>query len=80
MKSWILYLIIGLITYGSLYPFSFSIPAAHGAAWTALFSDLSLGSSRMDAFGNLLLFVPFGFAGILSIANQASLAAASLPG
>ena len=75
MKSWILYLIIGLITYGSLYPFSFSIPAAHGAAWTSLFSDLSLGSSRMDAFGNLLLFVPFGFAGILSIANQASLTA-----
>ena len=74
MKRWIMYLIIGLVTYGSLYPFHFSIPASHSASWATLFHNVSLWSSRMDVLGNLLLFVPFGFVGALSIAVNKSLA------
>lgn len=74
MKRWTMYLIIGLVTYGSLYPFHFSIPASHSASWATLFHNVSLWSSRMDVLGNLLLFVPFGFVGALSIAVNKSLA------
>jgi VanZ like family len=74
MKPWILYLIAGLITYGSLYPFNFSMPASHSTAWETLFYGGSLWSSRMDMFDNLLLFIPFGFVGILSVAIKRNLA------
>lgn len=72
MKPWILYLVAGLIVYGSLYPFNFTIPIAHGEAWTKLFSDWSLLFSRMDALGNLLLFIPFGLVGFAGIAARSN--------
>lgn len=72
MKPWIIFLIVALITYGSLYPFSFSIPVDHGAALEKLFADWSLRSFRMDAFGNFLLFMPFGFAGVLGMVSRAN--------
>lgn len=72
MKPWILYLVAGLIAYGSLYPFDFTIPAAHGQAWSRLFGDWSLLFSRMDALGNLLLFIPFGFVGFLGVATRSN--------
>ena len=74
MRPWILYLIAGLITYGSFYPFNFSMSAARGTVWEALLRDSSLWSSRMDMFDNVLLFAPFGFAGILVIASNKGLA------
>lgn len=72
MKPWILYLIAGLIAYGSLYPFNLTVPIAHGEAWSKLFSDWSLLFSRMDALGNLLLFIPFGLVGFLGIAARSN--------
>lgn len=75
MHTWILPAIAGLIVYGSLFPFNFTVPLAHGDAWTTLFTRWSWWSSRMDALGNLLLFVPFGLAGMLCAAKGTNVVA-----
>jgi VanZ family protein len=63
-----------LITYGSLYPFNFS-PAPPGAA-ERMFSDWHIVSSRGDVVGNIILFIPWGVAGLFSMAPRASAASA----
>ena len=70
MRSRILFLFAGLIAYGSLYPFHFAVPEAHGAAWVRLFQDWSLITSKGDMLGNVALFVPFGFAGVFAVSDQ----------
>ena len=57
-----------LISYGSLYPFDFSV--APPGALGRLFSEADLGSSRGDVLGNIGLFVPWGVAGIFAIAPR----------
>lgn len=49
-----------LITYGSLYPFSFSWPESLVTALAALVTESSLWSSRGDVAGNVLIFLPWG--------------------
>lgn len=58
-----LFAIACLISYGSLYPFSF-LPASEGA-FAKLFFESDLFSSRGDVLGNIGLFVPWGLFGIL---------------
>lgn len=62
-SSTYLFAIACLISYGSLYPFSFS-PASEGA-FAKLFLEFDLFSSRGDVLGNIGLFVPWGLFGIL---------------
>ena len=57
-----------LIIYGSLYPFDFS-PAVPGAI-DRMFSNWDLMSSRGDIVGNIVLFVPWGLAGMFSMAPR----------
>lgn len=57
----LLYLLLFLIAYGSLYPFNFD-----AAAWSAqlrgdFFNFNAFYSTRGDVVGNLLLFLPVGF-------------------
>jgi VanZ family protein len=70
MRSRVLFIVAALIAYGSLYPFHFTVPQLHAAAWMKLFSDSSSLTSRGDALGNLALFVPFGFAGVFALPGQ----------
>lgn len=70
MRFRILFLFAGLIAYGSLYPFNFTVPEAHAAAWVRLFQDWSLITSKGDMLGNVALFVPFGFAGVFAFPAQ----------
>ncbi|HLO64099.1 MAG TPA: VanZ family protein [Azonexus sp.] len=64
-SSTYLFAIACLISYGSLYPFSFS-PASEGA-FAKLFLEWDLFSSRGDVLGNIGLFVPWGLFGILAL-------------
>lgn len=63
-----------LITYGSLYPFSFS-PAPTGAL-ARMFSEVQLFSSPGDVLGNVGLFVPWGLLGMLTIAPRSGISTA----
>lgn len=57
-----------LIVYGSLYPFDVTRPEP--SALQRLFLDWTLLSTRGDMLGNLALFVPWGLAGILTLAPR----------
>lgn len=59
-----------LIVYGSLYPFDFSLSALSGNAVERFLYEWSLFSSRGDQLGNIGLFVPYGFLGILCLGNR----------
>jgi hypothetical protein len=67
MRPRVLIVIAALIACGSLYPFRFTVPEPHAAAWVKLFSDWSLITAKGDALGNLVLFIPFGFAGVFAV-------------
>ena len=51
------------ITYGSVFPFTFG--PATSEAWSQLL-DLSRPTSRGDLLGNIVLFLPFGYAGVMA--------------
>ncbi|MGH8726790.1 MAG: VanZ family protein [Burkholderiales bacterium] len=57
-----------LITYGSLYPFSFSFSEPQPLG--TLLTDFRLFTSRGDVLGNCLLFVPFGVGGMFAFAPR----------
>lgn len=61
-----------LISYGSLYPFEFSV--APPGALGRLFSEADLGGSLGDVLGNIGLFVPWGVAGIFTLAPRRGMA------
>ncbi len=71
------FFIIGLlITYGSLYPFNFySAPAG---AWEMFLASWRAFTGRGDALSNILLFVPFGYFGVLAFGRKAWLMGAAL--
>ena len=72
----VLFLIVVMfIVYGSLFPFDFEIPLAHGAAIKAFLTSWTLLSSRGDVLANIALFVPFGFLGIQAFFPRNSRAA-----
>lgn len=60
MRS-ILTVVALLISYGSLFPFNFEAVHDLSAAANNLISDRSLPTGRGDLFGNIVLFVPYGF-------------------
>lgn len=70
MRFRILLLFAVLIAYGSLYPFNFTVPEQHAAAWVRLFYDWSLFTSKGDVLGNVVLFIPLGFAGVFTVPDQ----------
>ncbi len=67
-----------LILYGSLYPFDFSLGALTGEGVERFLYEWSLFSSRGDELGNIALFVPYGFLGIVSLGRRRNLAPAIL--
>lgn len=54
------WLLIVLVSYGSLYPFSFTSPASALEDLRFFLSHTSLWSSLGDVMGNVLLFLPWG--------------------
>jgi VanZ family protein len=67
----VLLVIAALIVYGSLYPFTLSVPDSAALALAVMFDDWSFRTSIGDALGNLALFVPFGIAGGFAFSSQA---------
>ena len=59
-----------LILYGSLYPFDFSLNALSSNAVERFAYEWSLFSSRGDQLGNIALFAPYGFLGILCLGGR----------
>jgi VanZ family protein len=62
MRKLLFYGVVFFITYGSLYPFEFSLVVSDQAFRAFLNSAIVL-SSIGDVVGNVVLFVPFGFLG-----------------
>ena len=62
-----------LILYGSLYPFDFSLNALTDTGIERFLYTWSLFSSRGDGLGNIALFIPYGFLGILSLGSRRNL-------
>lgn len=54
------------IVLGSLYPFTFDASRATPEAWQALWQSWGWRTSRGDIAGNVLLFVPAGFLGMMA--------------
>lgn len=67
---YLFYSSVFLIVYGSLYPFDFSLSALGGNAVDRFLYEWSLFSSRGDQLGNIGLFIPYGFLGILCLGNR----------
>lgn len=68
--------VVILLAYGSLYPFDF---VASGPLWPAVqrvLQDWSTGESRGDILGNVALFVPFGFFGLMNMRRAPALTGA----
>jgi len=61
-------LTVVVIVYGSLYPFDFRVPAEGDSAVVALLRSRTITpSSRGDFVANILLYMPLGWFGILSM-------------
>jgi len=61
-------LTVVVIVYGSLYPFDFRVPAEGDSAVVALLHSRTITpSSRGDFVANILLYIPLGWFGILSM-------------
>lgn len=57
----LLFFIVLLIVYGSLYPFKFSGQLPDFATTWRLFSDYNLQTTNADIIANIILFIPLGF-------------------
>ncbi len=57
--------LIGLIVYGSLYPFDFAVIEFPGGAFHTLLSTWPERTSTGDLLANILLYIPFGFTAVL---------------
>lgn len=68
----VFFLVIVLIAYGSLFPFQFVATDLSSIRWWQWFFDFSARTTRGDILGNVLLFLPVGFFGALSIEQVAS--------
>ena len=58
--------------YGSLYPFDFSLGALGNVDMAMFLTDWRLFSSRGDLLGNISLFLPYGFFGMLAVRREQS--------
>lgn len=59
--KYVFYFICGLIAYGSLYPFEFSLAELSTESWQIFSASWFAYVSKGDLLGNLVLFFPFGF-------------------
>lgn len=73
IMRFVFYSSVFLILYGSLYPFDFSLQALSGSSIERFLYDWSLLSSRGDQLGNIALFIPYGFLGMLSLGRRSNL-------
>lgn len=55
-----------IAAYGSVYPFDFQFQTLDPAAWQAFVDTCCRETSRGDILGNVVLFLPFGYLGILA--------------
>lgn len=61
-----------VILYGSLYPFEFRVPAEGGGPLSALLHSWRTMPGRGDFVANVLLYVPLGWFGFLSLSRRMS--------
>ena len=61
-----------VIAYGSLYPFDFRVPAEGDGAVTALLRSWATPPGRGDFVANVLLYMPLGWFGVLSLTQRMS--------
>ena len=59
-----------IAAYGSIYPFDFQFHQIDPAAWQAFIDTCCVETSRGDILGNVVLFLPFGYLGILAAAPE----------
>jgi VanZ family protein len=62
-------IIVALIVYGSLYPFTFRQPAYGIGPLRELIGSWAEAPQRGDFLANIMLYLPFGFFGALAIAR-----------
>jgi len=70
--AFLFYVCLFLVVYGSLYPFDFSLGALGNVDIEEFLTDWRLLSSRGDVLGNIGLFLPYGFFGMLAIRTDQS--------
>jgi VanZ family protein len=61
VAPWLLFAVIALIVYGSLYPFNFKADAVHGGPLEALKQLTWARAGLGDRVSNVLLYIPLGF-------------------
>ena len=64
-KLWIAFIVVA--TYGSIYPFNFQAGGLDAATFGKFLQSCCYMASRGDILGNVVLFVPFGFTGMLGL-------------
>lgn len=62
-----------IAAYGSIYPFDFQFQALDPATWQAFVDTCCRETSRGDILGNVVLFLPFGYLGILAAGPERGL-------
>ena len=62
-----------VIVYGSIYPFNFEAKELDAETVLTFILSCCYSASRGDILGNVVLFLPFGFLGIVSARDGASL-------
>ncbi len=62
-----------IAAYGSIYPFDFQFQQLDPAAWQAFIDTCCQETSRGDILGNVVLFLPFGYLGILAAGPETRL-------
>ena len=65
--------IIAMIVYGSLYPFAFHMVVDGDGPFYALFSGWNKIPGRGDFVSNILLYMPLGFVGTITVGKRAGL-------
>ena len=76
---WLAFIItVVFIFYGSVYPFNFHYVPLNLDLFEAFLESWQIKSSRGDAFGNVVLFIPFGAMGMLAYPRFASWKRAAL--
>ena len=59
-----------IAAYGSIYPFDFQFHQIDPAAWQAFLDTCCEETSRGDILGNVVLFMPFGYLGVLAASPE----------
>jgi len=63
-------IIVAVIAYGSLYPFQFRIPTRGDGPMSTLVGSWMATPSRGDFIANVLLYMPLGYFGVLSLPRR----------